>query len=256
MHFSKIALSAVAALAMGASGLQAATLYSQGFETDTAGWHDSSNGWTGTVTRVTGPLTPASGSHYATIAGDPYTDFGGYNSVWPGGMTASVAIYLDPAWSAGSGFDYSVAVNNASGSHLRDFIFHVTKDTSTGNLLVGASNNSSDVSPVENLESGPNAVIGSAGWYTFQQVFRDNGGNLAVDMNVLSSGGTTLFSTTLGNIDPIAGVGGNRYGWFTFGPIPTGLAIDDVSLTTVPTPAAAMGGIALLGLLAAKRRRS
>ena len=57
------------------------------------------------------------------------------------GLTASVDVYLDTGWGAGKGFDYSVAANGTDGAHQRDFIFHVTKDTGTGQLLVGASNN-------------------------------------------------------------------------------------------------------------------
>lgn len=237
---------------------RATTVYSQGFETDTAGWYDSSNGWYGSINQVTGPLTPAAGTGYAVVSGDansaPFTRFGGYSAVFGSGFTTSIDIYLDKSWAAGSGFDYSVSASDSSGNFLRDFIFHVTQDTSTGTLLVGASNNSSDTLPDESLENGQNSIITSSGWYTFQQVFKDTGGFLTVDMDVLDSLGNTVFTQTLGGIDAIGGVGGNHYGWFTFAPVPGNLAIDNVSLTVAPLPTVGYAGLALIGVLAAKRK--
>src|SRR5690606_24315249 len=98
-----------------------------------------------------GGITSAGGGYHAVVDdGDgssgsetgPFTRFGGYSDTWTGGFTTSLDIYLDPTWAAGSGFDYSVAANNKLGEHLRDFIFHVAKDSSEGKLLVGGSNNS------------------------------------------------------------------------------------------------------------------
>ncbi len=116
----------------------------------------------GTITQVpSGGITAASGGFYAQVndntpdgstAGDsvgPYTHFGlkqaDRSGTFSGSYTASIAIYLDPSWNVGSGFDYSVSGSTSSGSHLRDYIFHVT-ETSSGTLTVGASNNSSDAS--------------------------------------------------------------------------------------------------------------
>lgn len=71
---------------------------------------------------------------------------------------------------AGEGFDYAVAANGQDGNHLRDFIFHVTQDTSTGNLLVGGSNNT-NFAPREDLDTLNHATIDASGWYTFEHKF-------------------------------------------------------------------------------------
>ncbi|MBD3309440.1 hypothetical protein GF339_23805 [candidate division KSB3 bacterium] len=218
-----------------AAGGGPATVFFQGFETDTSGWEP----YNGSVTQTasgTGGITSAAGGFHAVLGspanGGPFTRFGGYHDTWPeGGFTASLDIYLDTGWAAGEGFDYSVAANGSDGNHQRDFIFHVTKDTSTGDLLVGGSNNS-NFTPREDLENINHYVVSSSGWYTFQHVFYDNGGSLAVDLNLLDSSGTVLFTETRSTAaDTIPGeVGGNRYGWFTFIDVSGGIAIDNTSL--------------------------
>ena len=81
------------------------------------------------------------GSAYAQIDGSVFTRFEGYGDSWRGDYMAEAKVWLDTSWTDGEGFDYSVAINDADGNHLRDFIFHVSKDSSTGALLVGGSNN-------------------------------------------------------------------------------------------------------------------
>lgn len=237
----------------------ATVVFSQDFESDTSGWFDASNGGYGGITRT----SDGSGGFYATVTqnadGGPFTRFDGYRNAFPGTYTASIDIYLDTSWSAGSGFDYSVASNGTDGNHQRDFIFHVTQDTSTGNLLVGASNNS-NFDPREDLETLKHAAIGASGWYTFQQVFRNDSGQLAVDLNIFDSGGISVFTQTLTTAaDTIPGeVGGNRYGWFTNVDIAGGIAVDNASLTiaAVPEPGTlAMFGVGLAGLGLLRRRR-
>lgn len=261
-----------AAVFGGAMTTNAASLYSQGFETDTSGWETTSGGAQyGTITRVTSGtngITSPEGSHHAIVQGvtttdgtntGPFTRFGGYSSTFGGGWVASLDIYLDTAWADGKGFDYSVSASNNTGGYLRDFIFHIDKDTSTHQLLVNASNNSSD-STASNLNGvAGSQEITSSGWYTFTAAFSDQGGALAGTLSVSDSGGT-LFSKTLSDpSDLIANAGGNHYGWFTF--IDTdanGVAIDDTQLTAVPLPKAAYAGLGLiagLGLLGGLKRR-
>jgi hypothetical protein len=69
----------------------------------------------------------------------------------------------------------------------------------------------------------------SSGWYTFEWVFRDNGGSLAVDLNLRDAGGTIVWTKVMTTSDNIATtVGGNRYMWFTFvSPLGSELAIDN-----------------------------
>ncbi len=181
--------------------------------------------------------------------------------MFPGTFTASQAIYLDTSWATGSGFDYSVAANGTDGLHQRDFIFHVTQDTSSGQLLVGASNNT-NFDPIENLETGNYAVIGSSGWYIFEQVFHEVAGVLAVDLNLYDVAHSLLFTETRSDpSDTIPGeVGGNRYGWFTNIDVDGGVAIDQTQLdvSQVPLPPALIlfaTGIGGLGWLGRLRRR-
>ena len=221
--------------------------FNQDFETatdaDSAGFVDGSNGWEGSVevfASGTGGIVTQDGGQYALVQQSndadprgPFTRFDGYKTEFNGGFIASVDIYLDPsALQAGEGFDYSVAANGQDGNHQRDFIFHVTKDTSTGQLLIGGSNNT-NFDPREDLDTINNAEVTDTGWYTFEHVFRDAGdGTLAVDLNVYDSDGNLIFTETRN--DPsdllLSEVGGNRYGWFTNIDVPGGIAIDNVQL--------------------------
>jgi hypothetical protein len=214
-----------------------APVWNQGFEDSTDGWLDSSNGWYGTITQVpsgTDGIVASQGDAFAIVQGDqdsgPFSRFDGYRSAWPGEWTAELDVYLDPSWDVGTGFDYSVASTGSDGNHQRDYIFHVTKDTSTGNLFVAASNNT-NFAPREDLENINHFVIPQAGWYTLQHVFKDQSGVLAVDLNLLDDNGTVLFTQTLSSpSDTIpAEVGGNRYSWFTFINV-DGLPIDEHQL--------------------------
>ncbi|MHA7813669.1 MAG: hypothetical protein ACX94C_09785 [Phycisphaerales bacterium] len=255
------------ALAGLSGSVVAGEVFNQGFETDTSGWFDENNGWSGTIDRVssgTDGITSASGAYHANFGqsnGDGgltagFTRFDGYRDTWSGPYQASVAIYLDTNWTAGEGFDYSVASSNSSGSHLRDFIFHVTKDTSTGQLLVGGSNNT-NFDPIENLETGNHAVIGTSGWYTFEHSFYDAGdGTLAVALNLYDAGGSLIFQEIRNNAGDHVGsiAGGNRYGWFTNIDIAGGINVDDHTLTVVPLPPAAFAGLGMLAGFAGVRK--
>ena len=211
----------------------------QGFESGTEGWFDSSDAWYGTVDRVTsgtGGITSASGDYHAMVSGDadsgPFSRFDGYRDAWPGTWVAEVDVYLDPTWTAGTGFDYSVAANGSDGNHQRDFIFHVAKDTSTGKLLVAGSNNT-NFAPREDLESINHYVVDAAGWYTLRHTFRDQSGQLAVDLQLVDTGGNVLFTETRTDATDLISteVGGNRYSWFTFINADGGIAVDNHQLS-------------------------
>ncbi|WP_283805466.1 tandem-95 repeat protein [Tardiphaga sp. OK246] len=183
-----------------------------------------------------GIVTKTHSGNYALVTqtadeSAPFTRFGGYDSTFDGGFKASVDIYLDPSKiGTNEGFDYSVAVNKADGSFLRDFIFHVTKDPS-GHIFIGASNNTG-FDPQLNLGSGLHGDVTAAGWYTFTQMFHDDGtGHLAVDMIVRDASGAVVFSQTIVSGDLISDAGGHRYGWFTNVDVANGIAIDNVTLT-------------------------
>jgi type II secretory pathway pseudopilin PulG len=260
---SSACFSALFCLGMTAQS-HAAVTFAQDFETDTSGFIDSTTTGSGTITRVasgTNGITAQSGGFYAQVTATdagPNTQFGGYSSVWPGGYTAQVSVYIDPAkMGSDGGFEYSVASNDQAGSHLRDFIFHVTNDASTGNVLVNADNGTGFVVNT-NLESqAGTATLSSVGWYTFKQIFSDNAGALSVQMEVLDPSNNVAFTSTLSNpADLISSVvGGNRYGWFTVVGTTEPLAIDNVSLTTVPESSSALLLVAGVASAAMRRRR-
>ncbi len=221
--------------------------YEQDFETDAGAWFDGSSGWIGTATQVasgTGGVTSASGDYHAVLEGDangnaPYDTFMNAGQVPFEPYTASIEIYLDPqadggsGWADGEGFEYSVSTNKADdSSFLRDFVFHVTQDTSTGEMYVDADNNAY-FQPREDLENIPGTeVIEEDGWYTFEHRFYENGaGDLAVDMVVLDESDQIVFSET--RTDPgDANVNGEpRYGWFTEISVAEGLPVDDLTIT-------------------------
>ena len=224
--------------------------FSKSFEDGDAedSFSDQDNGWDGQMTVVasgTDGIDAPDGGEYAVFeqSGDlgdetgPFSRLGGYRAYFGEGYEVEAKIYLDTSWAAGEGFDVSVASNNQDGGHLRDFVFHVTQDTSTGQLLVGA-NTGTTFDPSENLENGNHAAVDTSGWYTFNWEFYENSlGDLEVAMNVYDASGDWLFTEVLSNPgDDIATtVGGNRYMWFTNIDVDGGVAVDDFSLSTVDT---------------------
>ena len=220
--------------------------FEQDFSNNSDGFSDETNGWSGGTTEVAsgtnGIISPDGNGHSIFTQTDaaggltgPFTRFDSYRSLSTNqAFSTQIKIYLDPdALAAGEGFNYSVAANNQSGSHLRDFIFHVTKDTSTGDLLVGNSNNT-NFDPREDLETIDNAVITEAGWYTFEHVFTDSGSDtLAVQMRLINDADQVVFDNTIDSGDSFSNdFGGNRYGWFTNIDVAGGIAVDDLQLLT------------------------
>jgi hypothetical protein len=237
--------------------------YFNGFETDTSGWFDASNGWVGTITRHPSGYTNGayasgipseSGGFHARVSGDPclapvaqctgpYTRWGGYNDKFPiGGYRTYVAIYLDTVWAAthpDARFDFSSAINDIAGNHRRDFVFNAgtnrVSDPGPAGFFINASTNafranSFPQNPCPAPSAPPNCNvpvhIEDSGWYTFRHTFRDDGGVLAVDMDIFNDGGGTVAGWTIYSGDTMATVGGNRYGWFANEEIPE-LPIDD-----------------------------
>jgi hypothetical protein len=253
----------------------AASLFSQGFESDASGWFTPSR-----VASGTDGVTSASGGFHAETAqnaGD-FTRWGGYNSSTggvPGAFqpyTTSIDIYLNTASGAGNDtrFDFSSAINDASGNFLRDFVFNAGFYSASNNsgpgagtdrFVISASNNAGRANSFP-MNPGRNPIaITTTGWYTFQETFSNSGGFLSVNLSVLDSTSALLGSWILGG-DPIGTVGGNRYGWFVNNEFPF-LAIDNSSLTTpvaaTPLPAAFplfASGIGGMGLLARRRKRT
>ncbi len=250
------------------SSAEATVLYSNGFEVNTTDWANTNR-----VPSGTNSITSASGGYHAEKAnGSTYTLWGGYNYGAGGGVATtfqeyvtSIDIYLNVGggWTNDTRFDFSSAINNAAGNHLRDFIFNAGfyndatgPGANTNRFVISASNNTQPGSAyAKNPDKSPIA-ISTTGWYTFEHHFKNVGGVLSVEMSISDSLNVPVNTWTLNTADLITNVGGNRYGWFDYNQFSV-LAFDNASLKTissaVPLPAAAWGGIALLGsLLGAK----
>lgn len=186
----------------------------------------------------TNSIETADGKPYLQVMGDAdgegvYTPFDHYRGEWPGEYTAEIKVYLDPNWTHGEGFQWSVASSGSDGKHQRDFIFHVTKDTSTEKLLVAGNNNATSELR-EDLDTNFDNYheVTESGWYTLQHHFYEQDGQLSVDMNLVDAQGTILWTETrTTNQDTMDQIGGNRYGWFTEVNVTDGLAVDGVNLT-------------------------
>ena len=191
------------------------------------------------VASGTGGIPAASGAYYAqagtnpTQALDQFTRLDGYSNTFPvGGFSTSVDIYLDMTVATGTNdlrFDWSSAVTDQTGAHLRDFIFSVGTSTTAGQFVMSASNNS----PGWPANPGRDPfMVSTTGWYTFQNQFSDNGGVLSDELTVSDSSGVLHTWTLSDPSDDIATtVGGNRYAWLVYNQLPS-LALDNISRTS------------------------
>lgn len=283
MRLMKLGLACVA-LMVSAGQLPAAVLYSNGFETDNAGWNVFGGSLDATrESSGTNGVPSASGLFHALNSSTgSATKWGGYN-FGAGSVptsfqeyTTSIDIYLnvnaDAPWANDTRFDFDSAVGNSTGGFLRDFIFNAGFYNNTDNTGPGAGTNRFVISASNNSQTPAGGqfaknpgrdpiAISTTGWYTFQQHFYDNAGVLAVDLSIFDASHTLIHTWTLSDpADLIAGVGGNRYGWFDVDQFGDTLAFDNTSLTTaaaVPEPASlAVWGLAAVGMLIGVRRRN
>lgn len=243
----------------------ATTVFDQGFETDTAGWLGDGNPATwpwGTITRVasgggTLGVTSASGSFHAEVetssvgGSGASTRFGGYSSVWPGGFSQSLDIYIDPSQGVvGDGWFLDNALYSNTGSWLEAGGVGAEK-TAAGVWSLAADWDGASY-------PGGGIDISVAGWYTIVSEWTEEGTKVGRNTYIYDSGGTEIYSATLqsGQQD-LADAGGWGYGWVGRSSAPAGftLAIDNSLLTTVPEPGTAMLiGMGLAGLGVVRRR--
>lgn len=265
---------AISVLGMFCHPALAQVIYSNGFETDTAGWTSATR-----VPSGTGGVPSSAGAFHATTA-TGFTTWGGYNYGAGNAVptvfkeyTTSVDVYMNVGAGLANNtrFDFSSAINSSAGTHLKDFIFNagfynaadVTgPGAGTDRFVVSASNNSQPGSAfAKNPANGPIA-ISTTGWYTLEHHFYNNAGVLAVGMSITDASDNLVNMWTLS--DPanlIGGVGGNRYGWVDFNQLPS-LAIDNSELrlntASVPDTSATvvMLALGLAGLVGLRRRFS
>ena len=237
--------------------------YFNGFEQNTNGWsafsggtisreasfYSNSGGYADGITSATGsyharlgidpnPSTCASGGGDQPVFTGPFTNWGGYSSIFPtGGYQTRVDVYLDVTWASthlDKRLDWSSAINNTSGSHRRDFVFNVGTEPS-GFVISGSNNATRCGANPANPDRTPTLVTLS-GWYTFEHTFAGvPGGPLTVILRVIQKStaavlGTWVLTDPSDIIDVT--VGGNRYGWFVQNEIDD-LAIDNSERTGI-----------------------
>lgn len=249
-----------------------AAVYSNGFDIDNVDWTGATR-----VASGSNGISSAEGSFHAEVSAGAFTRWGGYNFGAGSVPTnfaeyrTSIDIFLDVngGFANNTRFDFSSAISNSVGGFQRDFIFNAGfYDDGTGpgagtpRFVISASNNSQPGSAFAKNPARDPIAIGATGWYTFEHHFYDDGGVLAVDMTIRDALDAVIHTWTLSNpLDLIAGIGGNRYGWFDYSEFPF-LAIDNPEMSlepeAVPEPASlALWGCGVVGAgLVARRRRA
>jgi hypothetical protein len=289
-QMKSLAASAVLMLILAIPATNARADFSQDFEVDTSGWftigtntvNQVPDGYVSPVPYASG-IPSASGTHHARLrrgacevessgGGDsvlcrgPFTRWGGNNSVWMGGYTTQVDVYLDVAYAIanpdsfagnigcltanssdttckGTRFDFSSAINDSSGNFLQDYAFivgtggpAVATPCTAGGFVVAASTNTSRSGTNPYLPGNDPFCVAESGWYTFKHTFMDVGGVLEVRMEIFPLGsGTPLHDWTIRPGHAIADVGCNRYGFFVDQEI-WDLAIDNSIMVGCGTP--------------------
>jgi len=103
----------------------------------------------------------------------------------------------------GKGFDYSIETKEITpdlSGKKRNFVFHVTKDTSTKKLLIGASTDTTTI-PKEDLENSSFYEVKKTGWYTLRSKLDSVGTILVVDMVVLDSSKKVVWQNSISKND-------------------------------------------------------
>jgi hypothetical protein len=203
-------------------------------------------------------LTEPGGGGVTIRCSGPFTRWGGYGDTWHGAYQTQVDVYLDATYANdaanedsyggnacllasptdsscdGTRFDYTSAINNNAGNHLRDFGFVVGTgqpgNTCEGWTVNAQTNVNRNNAFPDDASKDPKCITGT-GWYTFKHSFSENAAhNLEVLMEIIPVGSNTATASWTIEADPISIVGCNRYGWFSNQEI-FGLPIDNPSMT-------------------------
>ena len=186
------------------------------------------------LTASPGSCDSSSGTH--PIYWGPYTNWGGYSSVFPnGGYRTDLDIYLDTSWATANPdkrYDWSSAINDPSGNFRRDFVFNV--GTAPLGFVIAGGNNSTRCGADPADPGHLPVLVTESGWYTFRHTFTGvQGGPLKVVLTLIQKSTGAVIGTwdrsVPGDIIGVT-VGGNRYGWFVQNEIPD-LAIDNAIRT-------------------------
>lgn len=199
----------------------------QGFNHDTEGWYGGETegvlGWCGEIEHVDrreSDLEPSAGRGYATVAqgecnehwdevfsppgatlvNGPYApgpDFALFSETWPtSGLATELDIYLDPTWTANPLEPGTVNFFAPSGTvftYLASLrLLDSPADENATFMYFGVA-----VFPDNGALSILDHSVTEAGWYTFRHVFRDEGGELAVDFQLVQRNGGILFTEPL-----------------------------------------------------------
>ena len=236
------------------STASALVIYDQNFDTgtDTSPWSPLSS--------ITLMSAGNNNGYYAQIddsgffGGGAYITLDGFRTVCNDGFISSLDIFLDPFQTSGSGFDYSVAINNSGNNGYTDYVFNIANDISDTNSLSISVSNELLLTYNKNIYSQHRYTIDSTGWYTFQHVFYNNKGVLDVDLNLLDAMGNALFTETI-KVDEVNAdlctLGGYPQSWILFRNLASGVAIDNSKLEASPVPEPStmlLFGLGILGI--------
>ena len=212
----------------------------QGFEErDVLGWHDRRNRGAGRIRALrsgTNGIPAAAGRWYGLLEADrdghgPFSFHDRNRIAWQGHWSAMIDIYLDPArWDFGEGFEYSVATNADQGRSAQEYVFRVRKD-GEGSISITVGEEGPYSQPRIGADTEAHRAH-QAGWHTFQHVFHEVDGALAVDMYVLDGGETPVVGATLRSPALTIGsiIGGSRHAWFPHIQVAEGVAVDNQML--------------------------
>lgn len=251
--------------------------YFESFEDNAIGWVPF-NSTVNAVATGTNGINATDGSFYgvfgpgSTGSTGAFDTFGANTLTFGNGFTAGTDVYVDLSdadIAAGTyGFDLSIGINDNTGTHAQDNIFHVGAiDDGNGgyDVLVNASHNTDFALNAFKINTSPFGTtpetFSASGWYTFQVTFTPSATPDSVDIlfEVIDESDSTLFSaSTLSSPAQytLSNVGGDRYAWMNYAETTNGLPVDSTFVTEVPEPGSlVLLGVAGLGVFARRRRR-